>query len=115
MKTKKLITNLLTTVFFLLAFIAKVNADKATWYPEGNRSVTIFLSIEENDLRIYSEKQFDNVNIQVVDPNGQTIYVNVINIPAETEFDIPLSYLPEGNYQVVLTKDNQPVTWYLTK
>lgn len=115
MKTKKLITNLLTTVFFLLAFVVKVNADEATWYPEDDRSVTIFLSIEENDLRIYSEKQFDNVNIQVVDSNGQTIYVNVINIPAETELDIPLSYLPEGNYQVVLTKDNQPVTWYLTK
>lgn len=115
MKTKKLITNLLTTVFFLLAFIVKVNADKATWYPENDRSVTIFLSIEENDLRIYSEKQFDNVNIQVVDPTGQTIYVNVINIPAETELDIPLSYLSEGNYQVVLSKDNQPVTWYLTK
>lgn len=115
MKTKKLIINLLTTVFFLLAFIVKVNADQSCWMPEGNRSVTIFLSIEENDLRIYSEKQFDNVNIQVVDPNGQTIYVNVINIPTETELDIPLSYLPEGNYQVVLTKDNQPVTWYLTK
>lgn len=115
MKTKKLITNLLTTVFFLLAFVIKVNADKATWYPEDNRSVTIFLSIEENDLRIYSEKQFDNVNIQVVDPTGQTIYVNVINIPAETELDIPLSYLPKGNYQVVLSKANQPVTWYLTK
>lgn len=115
MKMKKLITKLLTVVFFLLAFIVKVNADKATWYPTDNRSVTIFLSIEENDLCIYSEKQFDNVNIQVIDPNGQIIYVNVINIPAETELNIPLSYLQEGNYQVVLSKDNQPVTWYLTK
>lgn len=107
----------MTAVFFLLAFIVKVNADKANWYPNDNRSrsATIFLTIEDNDLHIYSEKQFDNVNIQVVDPSGKTIYVEIINITAEVEMNIPFIYLPEGNYQVVLTKNNQPVIWYLTK
>lgn len=112
---KKFITNLLATVFFLFALTIKINAYKETWYPYDNRSITLFLSIEGNDLRIHSEKQFDNVGIQVVAPNGQTIYVNVINISAEAEMAIPLAYLPEGNYQVILTKNNQPVIWYLTK
>lgn len=112
---KRFITILFATISFVFAPVIKANADKSNWFPEDNRSVSLFLSIEENNLHIYSDKQWDNIGIQVVDPNGRTIYVDVIAIPGEEELIIPLSYLPEGNYQVTLTKDNQPVTWYLTK
>ncbi|WP_278623257.1 DUF3244 domain-containing protein [Parabacteroides gordonii] len=112
---KRFITILFITISFLLAPFVKANADKAGWNCEEDRSVSLFLSIEENSLHIHSDKQWENIGIQVVDPNGRTIYVDVIAIPAEQELTIPLSYLPEGNYQVTLTKDNQPVTWYLTK
>lgn len=118
-KMRRLLAILFVTLSFV--FTSIINMDAKTRYVESNwseeflRSVTLFLSIEGNDLRIHSEKQFDNVGIQVVAPNGQTIYVNVINISAEAEMAIPLSYLPEGNYQVILTKNNQPVIWYLTK
>nr|WP_129730140.1 DUF3244 domain-containing protein [Parabacteroides goldsteinii] len=112
---KKSIAILFITISFLLAPFVKANADEAGWSCEEDRSVSLFLSIEENDLHIYSDKQWDNIGIQVVNPDGQTIYVDVITIPAQKELTIPLSYLPEGSYQVILTKDNQPVTWYLTK
>lgn len=112
---KRSIAILFMTISFLLAPFIKANADKSNWFPEDNRSVSLFLSIEENNLHIYSDKQWDNIGIQVVDPDGRTIYVDVIAIPDEEELTVPLSYLPEGNYQVILTKDNQPVTWYLTK
>lgn len=112
---KKSIAILLITISFLLAPLVKANADEAGWSCEKDRSVSLFLSIEENDLQIYSDKQWDNIGIQMIDPNGRTIYIDVITIPSEEELTIPLSYLPEGNYQVILTKDNQPVTWYLTK
>lgn len=112
---KRFIITLLVTISFVFAPLIKADARECNWSQDDNRSVTLFLSIEGNDLRIHSEKQFDNVGIQVVAPNGQTIYVNVINISAEAEMAIPLSYLPEGNYQVILTKNNQPVIWYLTK
>lgn len=112
---KKSIAILFITTSFLLAPFIKANADKSNWDCEDNRSVSLFLSIEENDLQIYSDKQWDNIGVQMIDPNGRTIYVDVITIPAEEELTIPLSYLPEGNYQVTLTKDNQPVIWYLTK
>lgn len=112
---KKSLTILLITISFLLAPFINANAYEGTWSSKDDRSVSLFLSIEENNLHIYSDKQWDNIGIQVVDPNGRTIYVDVIAIPAEEELTIPLSYLPEGNYQVTLTKDNQPVTWYLTK
>ncbi|MCD8269250.1 MAG: DUF3244 domain-containing protein [Parabacteroides sp.] len=112
---KKSIAILLITISFLLAPFIKANADKANWDCEDDRSISMFLSIEENDLHICSDKQWDNISIQVIDPNGRTIYVDIITIPAENELIIPLSYLSEGNYQVVLTKNNQPVIWYLTK
>lgn len=112
---KKSIAILLITISFLLTPVVKANADKNNWKQADDRSVSLFLSIEENDLHIYSDKQWVNTGIQMIDPNGRTIYVDVITIPAEEELTIPLSYLPEGNYQVVLTKDYQPVTWYLTK
>lgn len=112
---KRFIITLLVTISFVFAPLIKADAHKHNWSEKDDRSVTLFLSIEGNDLRIHSEKQFDNVGIQVVAPNGQTIYVNVINISAEAEMAIPLAYLPEGNYQVILTKNNQPVIWYLTK
>lgn len=112
---KRSITILLITISFLLAPFVKVNTHEKDWKSEDGRSVSLFLSIEENNLHIYSDKQWDNIGIQVIDPNGRTIYVDVIAIPGEEELTIPLSYLPEGNYQVILRKDNQPVTWYLTK
>lgn len=111
---KRSITILFITIAFILAPFVKANAEK-NWAQGEDRSVSLFLSIEENSFYIHSDKQWDNIGIQVVDPNGRTIYVDVINISAEEELTIPLSYLPEGNYQVILTKDNQPVTWYLTK
>lgn len=112
---KRFIAILFVAMSFAFIPFNKANAHENSWYEDDDRSVTLFLSIEGNDLRIHSEKQFDNVGIQVVAPNGQTIYVNVINISAEAEMAIPLAYLPEGNYQVILTKNNQPVIWYLTK
>lgn len=115
MEIKKFITTLLVTFFFILSFMIKANANEGNWHPDDSRSISIFLSIETNNLHIYSDKQWNNIGIQIVDPNGRTIYADVIAIPAEEELIIPLSYLPEGNYQVTLTKDNQPVTWYLTK
>ena len=112
---KKSTAILFITISFLLAPFTKANADKAGWHCAEDRSVSLFLSIEENDLHIYSDKQWNNIGIQVIDPNGRTIYVDVITIPAENELIIPLSYLSQDNYQVVLTKNNQPVIWYLTK
>lgn len=112
---KKSIAILFITISFLLAPFVKANADKNNWMQAEDRSVSLFLSIEENDLHIYSDKQWDNIGVQMIDPNGRTIYVDIITIPAEEELTISLSYLPEENYQVTLTKGNQPVIWYLTK
>ena len=106
---------LLTVCFFFLLLITKIDAHEATWDSMDRRSVTLFLTIEKNNLHIYSDKQWDNIDIQIIDPNGRTIYIDMISIPAEKEQIIPLSDIPNGYYQVILTKNNKPISWYLTK
>lgn len=112
---KRSITILFFTTISIVLFSINVKANEESWDPEGDRSISLFLSIDENELHIYSEKQWDNIDIQVQDSNGTIIYINRINIPAEEELAIPLLDIPESNYQVTLTKDNKPITWYLTK
>lgn len=115
-KMKKFITILvLTTISAVLSIHAKADKNKDEWLPDYDRSISMYLDIEENDLHIYSDKEYDCVNIQVVDVNGIMIHSDIINIPANDVLIIPLSDLPKGNYQVTLSKNNQPVVWYLTK
>lgn len=106
---------MLFTALSTILFSIKASTHEKNWNERDGRSVSLCLSIEENDLHIYSDKQWDNIGIQMIDPDGKMIYIDIITIPAEEELTIPLSYLPEGKYQVILTKDNQPVTWYLRK
>lgn len=113
---KKFITILvLTTISAVLSIHAKADKNKDEWLPDKDRSISLYVNIEENDLHIYSDKEYDCVNIQVVDVNGIMIHSDIINIPANDVLIIPLSDLPKGNYQVTLSKNNQPVVWYLTK
>lgn len=116
MKMKKFITILLATIVSVAFFSIDAKAEKEhIWHDKKDRSISLYINIEGNDLYIHSDKQYNHINIQVVDANGIIIYADLINIPAEESLVIPLSDLPEGNYQVILTKDNQPVVWYLNK
>lgn len=113
---KKFITILvLTTISVVLSIHVNADNHKNNWVSKENRSISMYLDLEENDLHIYSDKEYDCVNIQVVDVNGIMIHSDIINIPANDVLIIPLSDLPKGNYQVTLSKNNQPVVWYLTK
>lgn len=116
MKMRKFITMLLVAIVPVAFFSIEAKADtEHKWLDKDNRSVSLYINIEENDLYIHSDKQHDQVNLQVVDANGLTIYADLINIPAEETLIIPLFDLPEGDYQVILSKNNQPVIWYITK
>lgn len=117
MKKRKFITILLVAIVSVAFFSIEAKADKNKneWPDKDNRSISLYINIEGNDLYIHSDKQYNHVNIQVVDANGITIYTDLINIPAEESLVIPMLDLPEGNYQVILTKDNQPIVWYLNK
>lgn len=112
---KKLITILSFLIIVTTCISVKVKADEATWRPEDKRSISLFVSMEENELHIYSDNQWDNVSIQMLDVNGIVFYLDHTAIGGGEATVIPLPDLPEGNYQVILTRNNQPISWYLTK
>ena len=112
---KRSIITLFLITISIAFFSINAKAEEADWNKDRDRSISIFLSMDENALSIYSDKQWDNIDIQVQDSNGIVIYMNRINIPGGEELIIPLLDIPEGTYQVTLTKNNQPAIWYLTK
>lgn len=114
MKWLSLILSCLLVLVF--HFSQTVKADENSWNSERTRSFTLFVSIEENELHIYSEKQWDNVNIQIQDINGIVCNLTSILLPAGEEIVIPLEEeLPAGNYQVSLIRNGYPINWYVTK
>lgn len=117
MKKKRLIAFLFFTVISITFCGIPVKADEARWDSDSSRSISLFLSIEKNELHICSTNPWNDVNIEILDTTGVIVYMDRIDIPAEEELTVPIADtdLPEGNYQVILTKNSQPVTWYLTK
>lgn len=112
MKTVKI---LFWAILGIMFFQVNINADEKIWDAETERSISLYMEMQEEGLFIHSDEQYDQVNLQVVDANGFIIYVDLINIPAEEALIISLPDLPEGDYQVILSKNNQPVVWYITK
>lgn len=111
-KISVILSCLLVLVFH---FSQIIKADENSWDSERTRSFTLFLSIEENELHIYSEKQWDNIHIQIRDINGIIYTLSPILLPAGEETVIPLGKeLPAGNYQVSLIKNGCPINWYIT-
>lgn len=112
---KKLIAvlSILTTLITLVSTETRANEEK--WKPDEGRSVSLFVFIADNTLHICSDNQWDNVTIQIQDLNEIIFYFDNLTIQGAAETIIPLPDLPEGNYQVILTRNNQPISWYLTK
>jgi hypothetical protein len=51
----------------------------------------------------------------VLDASNTTVYGGEIYLPAGEEITIPVGDIPDGVYQVILTKYDIPIVWYLTK
>jgi hypothetical protein len=120
MKTKRLLTILSFTLLLPVLFLTDVKANKNNWRRTGTRSggnysVSIFVSLEKSDLHIYSVNEWNQVSIQALDASNTTLYWGEIYLPAGEEITIPVGDIPDGVYQVILTKYNIPFVWSLTK
>lgn len=112
---KKLIAILSFFTIFAVFFSIETKGKEDIWNSNGARCLSLFVTLEENELHIYSDTQWDNVSIQMLDANGTVFYLDHTTIRGGEATVIPLPDLPEGNYQVILTRNNQPISWYLTK
>lgn len=75
---------------------------------EDLRSITSpILSQDENTIYIYTEKQLDNLSIEIKDLSGKVVYSTVTTIPAETEYPTTINMLPQGEYFFTITQGSK--------
>lgn len=115
----KKLSIILSIVIILINCISEIsyaqNTNDDKWNDGLERTINVSLSTEENKLYIYSEKEWNDVSLQLISTIGFTIYMDIINIPSKEETTILLPEINAGNYQVVLSKNNSPKTWFLTE
>ena len=94
------------TIFILLLTVSTTLLSKEkkesrhTWEEIEYNSISA--TIDENILYIFSDKQCENLDIQIQDIDGTVVYTNRVSLQAGTEFMISVSNLSEGTSQIVL-------------
>ena len=98
---KKVITVLilLLTISTTLFSSEKRNG-RHPWDDLINRSISA--TVDKNTLSICSDKQCENLDIQIQDINGTVVYANKVSLQAGVEFLISVSDLLGETCQIVL-------------
>lgn len=116
MKLKALILGLLC--FTLMPTnILSINVTDKNWGDLDNRSISSapVLSQDDNAIYIYSDKELDNLCIEIKDLSGEVIYSTVVTVPAGTEYPTSIESLPEGDYLFVITQGRKYIVGNFTK
>lgn len=117
MKLKGLILSLVC--FALLPTNAlSIDVTITNWGDLDDRSIPSepILSQDDNAIYIYSEKQLDNLCIEIKDlSTNEVVYSTVATIPADTEYATSITSLPKGEYLFTITQRNKYIVGYFTK
>jgi hypothetical protein len=95
------------TIFILLLTVSTTLLSKEkkesrhSWEEIEYNSISA--TIDENILYIFSDKQCENLDIQIQDLDGAVVYTNKVSLQVGVEFMIPVSNLLKEAYQIVLT------------
>lgn len=74
------------------------------------------LSQDDNAIYIYSEKQLDNLCIEIKDlSTNEVVYSTVATIPADTEYATSITSLPKGEYLFTITQRSKYMVGYFIK
>lgn len=94
-----------------------ININDKNWDIEDDRSISSepILSQDANNIYIYSEKQLDNLSIEIKDLSGNVVYSTVTTVPAGVEYPISIATLPKGEYFFTIAEDNNYMIGYFIK
>lgn len=74
------------------------------------------LSQDDNAIYIYSEKQLDNLCIEIKDlSTNEVVYSTVATIPTDTEYATSITSLPKGEYLFTITQRSKYMVGYFIK
>ena len=93
---------------FLLLFPYKLMAENKVisiedgWNIENDRSISLApqLSIDEQNIYIYSEKELNDLEVIIKDSLGNVIYYNVTTVSEYTTYPINITDFRTGNYTI---------------
>lgn len=99
---------------FLLLFPYKLMAENKVisiedgWDIENDRSISFApqLSIDEQNIYIYSEKELNDLEVIIKDSLGNVIYYNVTTVSEYTTYPILIDNWNKGEYTIQLKKES---------
>lgn len=100
---------------FLLLFPYKLMAENKVisiedgWDIENDRSISFVpqLSIDEQNIYIYSEKELNDLEVIIKDSLGNVIYYNVTTVSEYTTYPILIDNWNKGEYTIQLKKGSR--------
>lgn len=116
MKIKRLIVGLM--LLALIPFnVFSIHVSDKNWGKVDNRSIPSIptLSQDDNAIYIYSDKELDNLCIEIKDLSGEIVYSTVATVAAGTEYPTSITSLPEGDYLFVITQGRKYIVGNFTK
>ena len=79
---------------------------EGTWDIEDERSISFApqLSIDEQNVYIYSEEELNDLEVIIKDSLGNTIYYNVTTVSEYTTYPILIDNWSKGKYTIQIKK-----------
>lgn len=117
---KKILMSLFISVITISTLWAegRVTIEQDCWNPDTNRSIsnTPSVTIQNDILYIATEKQLENLSIEIQDLSGNTIMQQAnIMIPSDNAHALYIGNLPEGDYLFILTQGKKYIIYSLIK
>lgn len=116
MKTKKIILILLCFLVIPISLSARrtITEIQNIWNDsiDEDRSIpsSPSITIDENNLYIFSEKQLDDLCITIKDLSGNIVYTETANVSSEIEYHVSISTLPKGEYYISVAQGYKHIT-----
>lgn len=82
---------------------------EGTWDIEDERSISFApqLSIDEQNIYIYSEKELNDLEVIIKDSLGNVIYYNVTTVSGYTTYPILIDNWSKGKYTMQIKKGSR--------
>lgn len=116
MKIKGLIVGLLC--FTLVPTnVFSIHVSDKNWGRVDDRSISSepTLSQDDNAIYIYSDKELEDLSIQIKDLSGNIVYSTIATVPAGIEYPTAIGTLPQGDYLFVIAQGSKYIVGHFTK
>lgn len=97
--------------------VFSINVTNKNWGDLDDRSISSepTLSQDDNAIYIYSDKELEDLSIQIKDLSGNIVYSTIATVPAGIEYPTAIGTLPQGEYLFVIAQGSKYIVGHFTK